>query len=68
MNIKKIKIGILGGSFDPAHKGHLAISKEAVKRFELKQIIWAINKKNPFKKQSTVTVATRIKNCKKIRL
>ena len=66
MNIKKIKIGILGGSFDPAHKGHLAISKEAVKRFELKQIIWAITKKNPFKKQSTVTVAMRIKNCKKI--
>jgi nicotinate-nucleotide adenylyltransferase len=66
LNIKKIKIGILGGSFDPAHKGHLAISKEAVKRFELKQIIWAITKKNPFKKQSTVTVATRIKNCKKI--
>ena len=66
MNLKKIKIGILGGSFDPAHKGHLAISKEAVKRFKLKQIIWAITKKNPFKKQSTVTVAMRTKNCKKI--
>ena len=66
MNSKRDKIGILGGSFDPAHKGHLAISKEAVKRFKLKQIIWAITKKNPFKKQSTVTVAMRIKNCKKI--
>ena len=54
MNLKKNKIGILGGSFDPAHKGHLAISKEAVKRFKLKQIIWAITKKNPFKKQSVV--------------
>ena len=31
MNKKKIKIGVLGGSFDPAHKGHLAISKEAKK-------------------------------------
>tara|TARA_Y100000741_G_scaffold310223_1_gene253888 strand:- start:7 stop:528 length:522 start_codon:yes stop_codon:yes gene_type:complete len=66
LNLKKIKIGILGGSFDPAHKGHLAISKEAVKRFKLKQIIWAITKKNPFKKQSVVTVATRIRYCKKI--
>ena len=66
MNLKKNKIGILGGSFDPAHKGHLAISKEAVKRFKLKKIIWAITQKNPFKRQSDVNITTRIKNCKKI--
>ena len=66
MNLKKNKIGVLGGSFDPAHKGHLAISKEAAKRFKLKQIIWAITKKNPFKKKSSVNISTRIKNCKKI--
>ena len=51
MGLKKDKIGILGGSFDPAHKGHLAISKEAAKRFKLKKIVWAITKKNPFKKK-----------------
>ena len=45
LNTKKIKIGVLGGSFDPAHKGHLAISKEAKKRFKLQNIIWAITKK-----------------------
>ena len=66
MNKKKIKIGVLGGSFDPAHKGHLAISKEAKKRFDLNNIIWAITKKNPFKRRSNTNLTTRIKNCKKI--
>ena len=66
MNLKKNKIGILGGSFDPAHKGHLAISKEAMKRFKLKKVIWAITKKNPFKKKSGLSLTNRIKICKKI--
>ena len=66
MNLKKNRIGILGGSFDPAHKGHLAISKEAAKRFKLKNIIWAITEKNPFKKRSSSSVLSRIKYCKKI--
>ena len=66
MNKKKIKIGVLGGSFDPAHKGHLAISKEAKKRFDLKSIIWAITKKNPFKAESETSVLKRIKECKHI--
>ena len=66
MILKKNKIGILGGTFDPAHKGHLAISKEAKKRFKLKKVIWAITKKNPFKKLSTVSLLAREKYCKKI--
>ena len=56
----------MGGSFDPAHKGHLAISKEAKKRFKLKKVIWAITKKNPFKIESKKSVPERIKYCKKI--
>ena len=66
MSLKKIKIGILGGSFDPAHRGHLTISKEAIKRFKLKKVIWAITKKNPFKKLSNVSLLVRIRYCKKI--
>ena len=66
MDNKKIKIGLLGGSFDPAHKGHLAISKEAKKRFKIKKVIWAITRKNPFKIESKTSVADRIKYCKKV--
>ena len=62
----KDNIGILGGSFDPAHKGHLAISKEAKKKLKLKKIIWAITKKNPMKRKSNTKITERIKRCKKI--
>ena len=65
LKIKK-KLGVLGGSFDPAHKGHLAISKEAIKKFKLKKVIWAITKKNPLKKSSKNSINKRIKSCKKI--
>ena len=63
---KKNKIGILGGTFDPPHIGHLAISKEAKKRFYLKKILWAITKKNPFKKKSSMSLKERIIKSKKL--
>ncbi|MDA9687498.1 nicotinate (nicotinamide) nucleotide adenylyltransferase [Candidatus Pelagibacter sp.] len=66
MNLKKIKIGILGGTFDPAHKGHLEISKQAKKRFNLENIIWAITKKNPFKNESKSNLKKRIEFAKKL--
>tara|TARA_B100000900_G_scaffold393013_1_gene389070 strand:- start:341 stop:913 length:573 start_codon:yes stop_codon:yes gene_type:complete len=66
LKTKKIKIGILGGSFDPAHKGHLVISKEAHKKFDLKSIVWAITNQNPFKKKTSKNLKERIGYCKKI--
>ena len=62
----KNKIGVLGGSFDPAHVGHLAISKKAVKKYKLKKIIWAITLKNPLKKKNNTSISERIQSCKKI--
>ncbi|MDC3008166.1 nicotinate (nicotinamide) nucleotide adenylyltransferase [Candidatus Pelagibacter sp.] len=62
----KNKIGVLGGSFDPAHVGHLAISKKAVKEYKLKKIIWAITLKNPLKKKNNTSIYKRIQSCKKI--
>ena len=62
----KNKIGVLGGSFDPAHKGHLAISKKALQTYKLKKIIWAITLKNPLKKKNNTGISERIRSCKKI--
>ena len=62
------KIGILGGTFDPAHKGHIKISREAKKRYKIEKIIWAITKKNPYKNQSSLSLKERIKFAKKINL
>ncbi len=60
------KIGILGGTFDPPHKGHLEISKQAKQKYKLNYIIWAITEKNPFKKKSKTKLSIRIKFAKKI--
>ena len=59
-------MGVLGGSFDPAHKGHLAISKEAIKKFKLKKVIWAITKKNPLKKVVKIVSIKELKVVKKL--
>ena len=66
LKIEKVKIGVLGGTFDPAHKGHLEISKQAKKRFGLKNIVWAITKQNPFKDESKSNLKSRIQFAKKI--
>ena len=58
--------GILGGSFDPAHKGHLTISKTAIKKFKLNKVLWVITKQNPFKGKTFFSLSQRIAKAKKI--
>ena len=65
-SIHKKYIGLLGGSFDPAHKGHLGISKIAIKKLKLKKVYWVITKKNPFKNKTFYSLEERVKYAKKI--
>ena len=53
---KFLKIGILGGTFDPPHEGHLYISKVALKTFNLNKVIWLITKRNPLKKKPYLNI------------
>ena len=62
----KKRIGIFGGSFDPPHKGHLEISKLAIKKLFLDQVYWCLTKKNPFKKKAFFSISERIKKSKTI--
>ena len=65
-SIQKKYVGLLGGSFDPAHNGHLGISKIALKKLKLKKVYWVITKKNPFKNETFYSLDERIKYAKKI--
>ena len=61
VNAFKKSFGLLGGSFDPAHRGHLIISKIAIKKVKLKKVFWLVTKKNPFKRAPFFSLSQRIK-------
>ena len=56
------KIGLLGGSFDPAHEGHIHITREAMKRFQLDKVWWLISPRNPLKKKKPKSIRDRKTN------
>jgi nicotinate-nucleotide adenylyltransferase len=53
-------IGLFGGSFDPAHSGHLHVSREALKRFGLDRIWWLVSPANPLKPKGPAPLAQRL--------
>ena len=57
---KDMVIGLLGGSFDPAHEGHVHISREALKRMGLDRVWWLVSPGNPLKPRQPAPMADRL--------
>lgn len=61
-----MKIGLLGGSFDPPHFGHIGVSHEALNLLNLNEIWWLPTKQNPLKNSKSSDFDERLKLCEKI--
>ncbi|MEY1556624.1 nicotinate-nucleotide adenylyltransferase [Yoonia sp. R2331] len=53
-------IGLLGGSFDPAHQGHVQITQAALKRFGLNRVWWLVTPGNPLKTNGPAPLPVRL--------
>lgn len=59
-------IGLLGGSFDPAHRGHAHITREAIKRLHLDQVWWLVTPGNPLKARQPAPMAERLARARQV--
>jgi nicotinate-nucleotide adenylyltransferase len=48
-----MRVGLFGGSFDPAHSGHAHVAETAMARLGLDRVIWLVSPQNPLKRGST---------------
>ncbi|MEM7496580.1 MAG: nicotinate-nucleotide adenylyltransferase [Pseudomonadota bacterium] len=58
------RIGLLGGSFDPPHAGHLHITTWALRTFELDQVWWIVSPGNPLKTRGPAEMSRRLAACR----
>ncbi len=59
-------IGLLGGSFDPAHEGHAHITRQALKRLGLDQVWWLVSPGNPLKQQGPAALEQRMDRARQV--
>ena len=61
------RIGLLGGSFNPAHAGHRHVSVEALRRLGLDEVWWLVSPQNPLKSDDGMDLlATRVARARQI--
>ncbi|WP_294931775.1 nicotinate-nucleotide adenylyltransferase [uncultured Paracoccus sp.] len=61
-----MRIGLLGGSFDPAHEGHVHITRMALRRFGLDRVWWLVSPGNPLKAQGPAPLAQRLAEARRL--
>ena len=59
-------MGLLGGSFDPAHGGHVQITLHAMKRFGLDRVWWLVSPRNPLKDHGPAPTGRRLKAARQV--
>ena len=59
-------VGLLGGSFDPAHQGHAHITREALKRFGLDRVWWLVSPGNPLKARGPAALSDRMERARQV--
>ena len=63
---KGMVIGLLGGSFDPAHEGHAHITREAMKWMGLDQVWWLVSPGNPLKARQPAPMVDRMARARQV--
>lgn len=62
-----MRIGLLGGSFNPAHEGHVHISGLALDKLKLDQLWWLVSPQNPLKSESGMApLSERLETARKV--
>jgi len=62
-----MRVGLLGGSFNPAHEGHLHVSEVALKRLGLDFVWWLVTPQNPLKPVAGMTpLQDRVRDARKL--
>ena len=58
------RIGLFGGSFDPAHDGHVHVSRHALQRLKLDQLWWLVSPGNPLKAHGPAPLVRRLEHAR----
>lgn len=59
-------VGLLGGSFDPAHEGHVRVTRAALRRLGLDAVWWLVTPGNPLKNHGPAPLDTRIRRARQV--